>query len=88
MGGGGSISYVFFLYTLLKVVSRDDLSVLSMSVAGLQKKNLLEGWVGGVSYIHFWTVFNFANPLTRYVIHYFTMVTIQCTPRLLPTHHY
>ena len=39
---------MYFLYTLLKVVSHDDLSVLSMSVMGLQKnKVLLEGWVGG-----------------------------------------
>ena len=44
---------MYFLYTLLKVVSHDDLIVLSMSVMGLQKKVLLEGWVGGVSYIHF-----------------------------------
>ena len=42
--------------------------------------------MGGVSYIHFLTVFNFANPLTRYVVNYFTMVTIQRKPRLLPTH--
>ena len=27
---------MYFLYTLLKVVSRDDLSVLSMSVMGFQ----------------------------------------------------
>ena len=37
-------------YTLLKVVSYYDLSVLSMSVMGFQKK-LDGGWVGGVSSI-------------------------------------
>ena len=35
-----------FVYT---VVSYYDLSVLSMSVMGFQKKSLDEGWVGGVS---------------------------------------
>ena len=41
------------LYTLLKVVSYYDLSVLSMSVMGFQKK--VWGWgVGGVSYIQFY----------------------------------
>ena len=43
-----SIPYVFCLYTLLKVVSYYDLSVLSMSVMGFQKK-FGWGWVGGVS---------------------------------------
>ena len=38
---------------LLKVVGHYDLSVLSMSVMGF-KKNLDEGWVGGVSSIFFW----------------------------------
>ena len=37
--------------SLLKVVSYYDLSVLSMSVMGLQKKSLHRGWVGGVSAI-------------------------------------
>ena len=35
-GGGGSISCVF--YTLLKVVSHNDLSVLSMSAVGFQNR--------------------------------------------------
>ena len=35
------------VYTLIKVVSYYDLSVLSMSVMGFQKKNL-DGGVGGV----------------------------------------
>ena len=40
---------MYFLYTLLKVVSRDDLSVLSMSVMGFQKTKFcyMRGWVGG-----------------------------------------
>ena len=38
---------ILFVYTLLKVVSYYDLSVLSMSVMGLQKKVLMRGgWVG------------------------------------------
>ena len=40
-----SIPCVFFAYTLLKVVSYYDLSVLSMSVMGFPKKSL-DGWVG------------------------------------------
>ena len=39
---------MYFLYTLLKVVSRYDLSVLSMSEMGYQnKKALIKWWVGG-----------------------------------------
>ena len=38
-----SIQSVFCLYTLLKVVNYYDLSVLSMSVMGFQKKV----WMGG-----------------------------------------
>ena len=34
------------VYTLLKVVGYYDLSVLSMSVMGFQKKYLDGGWVG------------------------------------------
>ena len=48
-----SIQGVFCLYihcTLLKVVSYYDLSALSMSVMGFQKKVWM-GWVGGVSSI-------------------------------------
>ena len=43
---------MYFLHMLLKVVSHDDLSVLSMSAVLFPKmKVLVEGWVGGVSYI-------------------------------------
>ena len=45
-----SIPCVFCLYTLLKVVGYYDLSVLSMSVMGFQKK-FGWGWVDGVSSI-------------------------------------
>ena len=38
---------MYSVCTLLKVVSYYDLSVLSMSVMGFQKK--VGGWVGGVS---------------------------------------
>ena len=39
---------ILFVYTLLKVVSYYDLSVLSMSVMGFQKKFRwrMGGWVG------------------------------------------
>ena len=55
-----------WLCTLLKVVSYYDLSLLSMSVIGFQKKNA--GWVGGVTYIQVYFGFlekklNFAKPL-------------------------
>ena len=50
-----SIPCVFclYIYTLLTVVSYYDLSVLSMSVMGFQKKVRMEGggWVGGVGSI-------------------------------------
>ena len=42
--------YSACIYTLLKVVSYYDLSVLSMTVTGLKKK-FGWGWVGGVSSI-------------------------------------
>ena len=42
---------ILFVYTLLKVVSYYDLSVLSMSVMGFPKKSLDGEWVGGVSSI-------------------------------------
>ena len=38
---------ILSVYTLLKVVCYYDLSVLSMSVMGFQKKSLDGGWVGG-----------------------------------------
>ena len=51
-------------YTLLKVVSYYDPSVLSMSVMGFQKKSV-GGWVGAVSsfILDFWKFVNFAKPL-------------------------
>ena len=42
---------ILFVYTLLKVVSNCDLSVLSMSVMGLQKQKFGWGWVDRVSSI-------------------------------------
>ena len=48
---------VLLVYTLLKVVDYCDLSVLSMSVMGFQKKSLGGGWVGGVSSIQFFLDF-------------------------------
>ena len=38
MGGGGVVYHVYVLYMLLKVVSRDDLSILSMSAVGFQNR--------------------------------------------------
>ena len=61
---------ILSVYTLLKVDSYYDLSVLSMSVMGFHKKNVWMGggWVGGVSsiqfFLDFWIFFNFAKPLT------------------------
>ena len=46
-----SIQYVFCLYTLLKVVNYYDIRVLSMSVMGLQKKEVWMG-VGGWGEVH------------------------------------
>ena len=56
---------------MLKVVGYYDLSVLSMSVMGFQKKKSLDGgWVGGVSsiqvfFLDFLNFFNFANSRVR-----------------------
>ena len=66
-----SIPFVFCLYTcigptLLKVVSYYDLSVLSMSVMGFQKKfDGVDGWVELYPFFFciFEFVFNFAKPL-------------------------
>ena len=59
---------ILCVHTLLKVVGYYDLSVLSMSVIGFQKKEVCM-WVGGVSSIQFvldfWNFFNFARPLTQ-----------------------
>ena len=51
---------------IAKVVGYYDLSGLSMSVMGFQKKGLDGGWVGGVSSIQFlfWIFVNFAMPLS------------------------
>ena len=54
------------VYTLLKVVSYYDLSVLSMSV---MVSKVWMGWVGGVSsiqvFLDFLNFFNFAKPLSN-----------------------
>ena len=51
--------HVYCVCTLLKVVGYYDLSVLSMSVMGFQKKGLDGGWVGGVRSIQIFYVWNF-----------------------------
>ena len=60
--------YSVCIYIVLKVVSYYDLSVVSMSVMGFQKKSLDGGWVGGVSSIQVFldlgNFFNFAKPLS------------------------
>ena len=53
-GVGGSIPYGDVYLLLLG--SHNDVSVLYKSVMGL-KKVLIGGWVGGVSYIHFFGMF-------------------------------
>ena len=72
---------ILSVYTLLKVVGYYDLSVLSMSVLGFQKKSL-DG-VGGVSSIQFvldfWNFFNFSKlpttPIKRSVLAISELVT-------------
>ena len=55
---------------LLKVVSRYDLSVLSMSVIGFQKNTymgLVCGWSEVLSFFgDFWNLFNFAKRLSNH----------------------
>ena len=77
------------VYTLLKVVGYYDLSVLSMSVMGFQKKVWMGGWVGGVRCIQvfFWdfgNLFNFAKPLNASTgfcdVHIFTTFCIALCP--------
>ena len=56
---------ILSVYTLLKVVGYYDLSVLSMSVMGFQKKVWMGGG-GGWGDLHpslFWIFVNFAKPL-------------------------
>ena len=55
---------MYSVSTLLKVVGYYDLSVLSMTVMGFQKKSLggVGGW-GEFYPIFFWDFFNFAKPL-------------------------
>ena len=51
---------ILSVYTLLKVVSYYDLSVLYMSVMGFQKRRSLDvGWVGGVSLYPIFWILNF-----------------------------
>ena len=58
MGGGEYTIHVYLLYICYSKLlgSHNDVSVLSKSVMGL-KKSLIGGWVGGVSYIHFFGMF-------------------------------
>ena len=57
------------LYALLKVFGYYDLSVLSMSVIGFQKKVWMGvgGWgeLHPIFFLDFWNFFNFAKPLKR-----------------------
>ena len=64
---------ILSVYTLLKVVSYYNLSVLSMSVMGLQKKKFGWGWVGGVSSIQVFFGFflTLQRPILRYLQHIF-----------------
>ena len=56
---------ILSVYTLLKVVGYYDLSVLSMSVMGFQKKKFGWGCVGGVSSIQFFLDFWKKNVLCK-----------------------
>ena len=65
--------YILSVYTLLKVVSHYDLSVLSMSVMGFQKKVRMGGWVGGWGELYpsiFWILGIFLT-LKKHCIIYF-----------------
>ena len=73
----GVVYHIYSVYTLLKVVSYYDLSVLPMSVMGFQNEEVWMGggWVGGVSSIQvFFYRFclkfcNFAKPLTSILMY-------------------
>ena len=58
------IMFLIYTCTLLKVVSRYDLSVLSMDVSDGFQKSWNRCWVGGVYLLFwdFWNLFNFAKP--------------------------
>ena len=61
---------ILSVYPLVKVVGYYDLSVLSMSVMGFQKKVWMG--VGGwgdfyPSFLYVWNFFNFAKPLKGYL---------------------
>ena len=56
---------ILFVYALLKVVSYYDLSVLSMSVMGFQKRRSLNGFVSSIQfYFGFQKKKIFAKPLS------------------------
>ena len=56
--------YSVCIYTLIKVVSYYDLSVLSMSVMGFQKKVWMGGGCGlSKFFLDFLNFFNFTKPL-------------------------
>ena len=55
---------ILSVYTLLKVVGYYDLSVLSMSVMGFQKKSFVGNCQLYPNFLDVWNFFNFAKPLT------------------------
>ena len=62
---------ILSVYTLLRAVGYYDLSVLSMSVMGFQKRKKFGWGVGGWGKIYpilfgFFEFFNFAKPLSNY----------------------
>ena len=63
---------MYFLYTLLKVVSHYDLSVLSITACQwwVSKKESFDRGVGGWGELYsiFWGFFNFANHHTQYYV--------------------
>ena len=61
------VVYHMYVYTLLKVVSYYDLSVLSMSMMGFQKKSLDGESYPSFFFVDFLNFFNFAKPLTAMV---------------------
>ena len=54
---------ILFVYTLLEVVTYYDLSVLSMSVMGFQKKVCIAGGWGELNPNLFWIFLTLQSPL-------------------------
>ena len=72
--------YLLYICYSKLLGSHNDVSVLSKSVMGLKKS--FDRGVGGWGELYSF----FCKSPSTVCGKYFTMVTIQCKPRLLPTH--